>query len=83
MIVNVFKFNFQKLNCVSNEKWQEAETEVEKLDQTEPEYKSSVGFLTENEIAFLADTIDHSKHKANLGGNKSRRISKPYGRNQN
>lgn len=47
----------KKLNLISSDKWQELESEVEKLDYSEVEYKSSGGFLTDDEIAVLASDV--------------------------
>lgn len=48
----------KKLNLISNDKWQELETEVDKLDYSDVEYKSSAAFLTDDEIAVLASEIN-------------------------
>lgn len=40
-----------------NKKWTELEHEVGKLDQSDNEYKSTVGFLTEDEIAVLTNDV--------------------------
>lgn len=47
----------KKLNLISKEKWHDLENEVEKIDYTDFEYKSSAGFLTDDEIAVLASDI--------------------------
>ncbi len=41
-----------------NEKWHELESEVDKLDYSDVEYKSTGGFLTDDEIAVLASDIN-------------------------
>ncbi len=45
---------------ISNDKWEELETEVDKLDYSDVdvEYRSSAGFLTDDEIAALASDIN-------------------------
>lgn len=48
----------KKLNLISNEKWQELQNEVDKLDYSDIEYKSSAGFLTDDEIAVLASDMN-------------------------
>lgn len=65
----------KKLNCVSNEKWHEVETEVEKLEQSEPEYRSSAALFTDNEIAVLTatDLVAANKRRTKLNKlNKSK-----------
>ena len=47
----------KKLNFMSNDKWQELEHEVDKMDYSEVEYKSTADFLTDDEIAVLASDI--------------------------
>ena len=43
----------KKLNLISADKWQELQAEVDKLEYSDIEYKSSAGFLTDDEIAVL------------------------------
>ncbi len=53
----------KKLNFMSNDKWQELEHEVDKMDYSEVEYKSTADFLTDDEIAVLASDI-HTPYSA-------------------
>ncbi len=48
----------KKFNLISTDKWEELETEVGKLDCSDVEYHSSIGFLTEDEIAILASGVN-------------------------
>ena len=48
----------KKYNLISNDNWEELETEVGKIDRSDVEYHSSIGFLTEDEIAILASGIN-------------------------
>ena len=50
-------FKLKKLNVVPNKNWTDLEHEVGKLDQSDNEYKSTVGFLTEDEIAVLTNDV--------------------------
>ena len=86
MFLVLFKYNItnkncfkktinKKLNCVSTDKWQEMETEIEKLEQSEPDiYKSSVGFFTDNEIAVLAasDLAASKRRTTNINSDRHR-----------
>jgi hypothetical protein len=42
---------------VPNKNWTDLEHEVDKLDHSDNEYKSTVGFLTEDEIAVLTNDV--------------------------
>jgi hypothetical protein len=48
----------KKYNLISNDNWQELENEVGNIDRSDAEYHSSIGFLTEDEIAILASGIN-------------------------
>jgi len=48
----------KQLNLISADKWQELENEVDKLDYSDVEYKSTRGFVTDDEIAILASDIN-------------------------
>ena len=43
---------------------------MEKLDQSEPEYKSSVGFFTDNELAVLTTADLAHRRKARMAQSK-------------
>lgn len=51
----------KKLNLVSNKNWHDIEHQVDRLDQSDNEYKSTVGFLTDDEIAVLANDLHSPK----------------------
>ena len=51
----------KKLNLVSNKNWHDIEHQVDRLDQSDNEYKSTVGFLTDDEIAVLANDLHGAK----------------------
>ena len=48
----------KKFNLISSEKWEELEHEVGKIERSDVEYQSSIGFLTEDEIAILASGVN-------------------------
>ncbi len=43
---------------MSSKSWKDMEQEVDKLDQSDNEYKSTVGFLTDDEIAVLTHEVN-------------------------
>ncbi len=55
----------KQLNLISADKWQELENEVDKLDYSDVEYKSTRGFVTDDEIAILASDIN-APYNANI-----------------
>lgn len=65
----------KKLNLISDDKWEELESEVEKLDYTDAqEYKSTADFLTDDDIALLAQ---------DLGPGQKNRQSTPFNLEEN
>jgi hypothetical protein len=52
----------KKLNLLSSDKWDELEQEVGRLDYSDLENKSSVGFITEDEIAALATDFNNTPY---------------------
>lgn len=55
----------KKLNLISDDKWEELESEVEKLDYSDVhEYKSTAGFLTDDEIAILAQDLGQKNRQS-------------------
>jgi hypothetical protein len=52
----------KKLNLLSSDKWDELEQEVDRLDYSDFENKSSAGFITEDEIAALATDLNNTPY---------------------
>ena len=52
----------KKLNLLSDDKWEELEQEVDRLDYSDIENRSSRGFITEDEIAALATDLNNTPY---------------------
>jgi hypothetical protein len=52
----------KKLNLLSSDKWDELEQEVDRLDYSDFENKSSVGFITEDDLAALATDFNNTPY---------------------
>jgi hypothetical protein len=59
------------LNLISNKNWTDLENEVDKLEQSDNEYKSTVGFITDDEIAVLANEMNAPKSINELRNHQS------------
>jgi hypothetical protein len=73
----------KKLNLISTQNWEELETEVDKLEYSDIEYRpSTAGFLTDDEIAVLANEINLPQRTKHINDNSQHHHTAPSSDNE-